>query len=255
VENLASSVWFPLSTTGGGLRSVRQAWRVVVKSSNTHDTREAWLRAAADGLRPYFESCGYALPDHIRFAIAFPSTGRKGKRVGECWHSTASADGAYEIFIRADLADPAEVLAVLVKELVHTLLPADAGHGKLFKEAAVRIGLQGPMRRAAPGPLLRDHLKKVAEELGPLPHARLAIDRQSMAARAVDGPRKQGVRMLKAVCEVEGHGYLVRIAATHVSKDGPPHCPKHGPMTVMARDEDDELLAHQPEDGDLREAG
>ena len=66
-----------------------------------------------------------------------------------------------------------EVLGVLVKELVHTLLPPDAGHGKLFKAAAIKIGLQGPMRQARPGPLLHDRLKVLADTLGPLPHARL----------------------------------------------------------------------------------
>ena len=30
---------------------------------NTHDTREAWLRAAANELRPYFESCDLMLPE------------------------------------------------------------------------------------------------------------------------------------------------------------------------------------------------
>src|SRR5580693_4325124 len=139
-----------------------------MKGTNCHDTREAWLRAAATELRPYFKSCDYELPENIRFAIAFPSTGRKGRRVGECWHSSTSADSAYEIFIRADLFEPAEVLAVLIKELVHTLLPADAGHGKAFKAAATRIGLEGPMREAKPGPLLKDRLKVIASGLGPL---------------------------------------------------------------------------------------
>jgi hypothetical protein len=59
---------------------------------NRHDFRESWLRAAAAELRPYFATVGYSLPDNIRFAIAFTSTGRKGKRLGECWHSSTSDD-------------------------------------------------------------------------------------------------------------------------------------------------------------------
>jgi hypothetical protein len=39
---------------------------------NYHDSRESWLRAATDELRPYFDRCGYPLPAKIRFAIAFP---------------------------------------------------------------------------------------------------------------------------------------------------------------------------------------
>lgn len=227
----------------------------MAKSSNYHDTREAWLRAATGELRPYFAECGYTLPDNIRFAIAFTSSGRKGKRVGECWHSSTSGDANYEIFIRADLAEPVEVLAVLVKELVHTLLPADAGHGKLFKAAAIKVGLQGPMRGAVPGPLLHDRLKALADTLGPLPHAALDITRQSMATRpvAVDAPKKQRARMLKAECEVEGC-MVVRVALSHVRKLGPPHCPEHGPMKVDLPPEDEELPEVEPEAGEMREA-
>jgi hypothetical protein len=228
--------------------------------SNTYDTREAWLRAATNELRSYFAACGHELPDHIRFAIAFPSTGRKGKRVGECWHSSMSDDANYEIFIRADLADPVKVLAVLIKELVHTLLPADAGHGKLFKAAALKIGLQGPMRQAVPGPLLHERLKALADSLGPLPHARLDISKQSMTARAVavDAPKKQRARMLKAECPEcakEDKPYIVRLAATSARKPGPPICPRHGQaLHVEFPPEDEELQEIEPDSREFQEA-
>jgi hypothetical protein len=201
---------------------------------NRHEFRESWLRAATSELRPYFANVGYPLPDNIRFAIAFTSTGRKGKRVGECWHSSTSEDNSYEIFLRADLAEPVEILGALVKELVHTALPADTGHGKLFKAAALRIGLQGPMRTAQPGILLQNRLAEVAVTLGPLPHASLHIEQAPLTAVsvAVDRPKKQRARMLKALCGSEECGYLVRVAAQQVKDIGPPHCPKHGPMTV-----------------------
>jgi hypothetical protein len=223
-----------------------------MKGSNVHDTRESWLRAAATELRPYFQSCDYELPEHIRFAIAFPSTGRKGKRVGECWHSSTSADSAYEIFIRADLFEPDDVLAVLIKELVHTLLPPDAGHGKLFKTAATRIGLEGPMREATPGPLLKERLKVIAGALGPLPHARLDIEQQPMTTRGtvampVDAPKKQGTRYRKAECSDKDCGFTVRVTMSHVKNIGPPHCPVHGAMTV-------DMPAEDGEDEDTREA-
>ena len=38
----------------------------------------------------------------------------------------SSDDDHFEIFIRADVAEPADVLAVLFKELVHSALPAGA---------------------------------------------------------------------------------------------------------------------------------
>lgn len=203
-----------------------------MEASNIHNSRETWLRAAADELRPYFANCGYKLPENIRFAIAFPSTGRKGKRVGECWHSTTSDDAHYEIFIRADLAEPIRVLGVLTKELVHTALPPNAGHGKLFKAVALKVGLQGPMRTATPGVLLQTRLTDLAATLGPLPHAQLHIERGPSISAPIDRPKKQRARLLKAECSAPACGYTVRVTAKWVRDLGPPHCPKHGPMTV-----------------------
>lgn len=201
---------------------------------NAYDSREGWLRAGANELRSYFESCGLPLPEKIRYAIAFTSTGRKSKRVGECWHSATSDDASYEIFIRADLAEPIEVLSVLVKELVHTALPAGVGHGKQFRDAAIKIGLQPPMRDARPGVLLKARLVDLATMLGPLPHASLHVDQTPLTAVAValDRPKKQRARMLKAECMFDGCGYLVRVAAQPVRDKGPPHCPAHGAMAV-----------------------
>jgi hypothetical protein len=172
---------------------------------NHHDFRESWLRAAATELRKYFTSVGYTVPDKIRFAIAFPSTGRKGKRVGECWHSASSDDGHYEIFLRADLSDAVEILGVLTKEL------------------------------------------------GPLPHARLDIEQTPLVAvapapaTALDRPKKQRGRMLKAECTADGCGYIIRIAAKWAHDPGPPQCPKHGQPLAVEFPRDDEAVSERAE--------
>lgn len=190
-----------------------------MKPTNYHDTRESWLRAATNELRPYFENSWYPLPQKIRFAIGFPSTGRRGRRIGECWHSSTSADEHFdqhfEIFIRADIADPGEVLGVLVHELVHAVVPIHAKHGKLYRAAAVKIGLDGPMIHASPGILLRKRLDEIAAILGPLPHARLNIDPGADNRGPADRSRKQTTRMLKAECCKNECGYIVRVAAMH----------------------------------------
>jgi hypothetical protein len=210
-----------------------------VAKSNTHDTRESWLRTATDELRSYFQRCGYPLPDRIRFAIGFPSTGRKGNRVGECWHSSTSADEHFEIFIRADIDEPPKVLGILVHELIHAVVPVDAKHGKQYRDAAIKIGLQGKMVHALPGELLQKRLNDLAATLGPLPHARLNIERGADNRGPADRGKKQKARMLRAECEIEGCGYVVRVAASHVRNIGPPHCPRHGPMAVDMPDETD----------------
>ena len=90
-----------------------------MKAKNTHTTREGWLLAATDELRPHFADHGFTLPDKIRHALAFTSTGKRGRMAGECWHADLSGDQHFEIYIRPDKDDPLEVLGVLVHELIH----------------------------------------------------------------------------------------------------------------------------------------
>jgi len=80
--------------------------------------REEWLNQVAERMAPWFENQGYSLPRY-RVAIGFPSTGKRGKRIGECWDGRASADGTFEVLIRPDQSDPIEVAAILAHELVH----------------------------------------------------------------------------------------------------------------------------------------
>ena len=204
-----------------------------MKKDNIHDARESWLRSATNLLRDYFEMFGYLIPEKIRFAIAFTSGGKKGIS-GECWHPEASADGHYEIIIKADKDDPVEILGILVHQLVHSLLPPTVKHGKEFREIALRIGLEGKMREALPAPILRERLVAIAATLGTLPHAKLDYTARS------DAPKKSGVRALKAECKA-ACGYTVRILPKW-AKAGLPVCPinaDHGTLHCQFPEEDD----------------
>jgi hypothetical protein len=105
--------------------------------------------------------------------------------------------------------------------------------------------------------LLAQKLAEVAAALGPLPHARLNISETPLVAvapapaTALDRPKKQRTRMHKAECLTKSCGYVVRVAAKPVRDIGPPHCPKHGAMTVSlppeeATDEDESENIEQP---------
>jgi hypothetical protein len=207
--------------------------RVFMKNNkNVHDTREGWLRSATDALRPYFEKLGYILPDNIRFAIAFTSQGKKAKMAGECWHRDASDDGHYEIFIRADLFEPLDVLAVLVHELVHTLLPSDIKHGKEFRDIALRVGLEGKMRQTTATPLLMERLQSIAENIGTLPHAKLNF------ANPVEASKKQAKKWFKVECPA-ACGYSFRITEKW-ARAALPACPinsKHGKLVCDVPDD------------------
>lgn len=201
-------------------------------SSNVQTERALWLRSAVDALRPDFEKAGLPLPDNIRFG--FSTKGKGTKKTGECWHSPASVDGSFEIFIRADQDDPFQVLGILVRELVHAALPVDESQGRKFKNAALRIGLVGKMRDAVPGHLLEPRLQSLVEHLGPLPHA--ALD---LAWVPVIREKKVPQRSAQAICigviEKDGYsdrcGYNVRLTTKWAREVGA-WCPLHGAMTI-----------------------
>jgi hypothetical protein len=96
-------------------------------------------------MAPWFEDQGYSLPRY-RVAIGFPSTGKRGKRIGECWDGRASADGTFEVLIRPDQSDPIEVAAILAHELVHAAVGLECGHNPTLN-ARYAAALLGNYRR------------------------------------------------------------------------------------------------------------
>jgi len=122
---------------------------------------------------------------------------------------------------------------------------------KKYRDAAVKIGLTGKMVHALPGILLQKRLDELAGALGPLPHARLNIERGADNRGPADRPKKQGTRMLKGECATGDCGYTVRVAAKWVKDVGPPHCPKHGAMMVDLPEDEGE---DGSEAGEMQEA-
>ena len=203
------------------------------KMLTTFASGESWLRSATVELRPYFESCGFPVPGTYSLRDRLSPHGSGAARalanagiVRRPKTATLKSSFARISQIRSRFS------ASSSSELVHVVLPVDAGHGKLYKEAAIKIGLEGKMRHALPNRLLRPRLVEVlAEGLGALPHARLNIER-GRDNRPADQPKKQKARLLKAQCEGEGCGYTLRITAKWVDDIGAPLCPRHGAMGV-----------------------
>jgi hypothetical protein len=80
----------------------------VYEMAPPYTCREAWLAAGAAQIAPDFRAAGYRIPEKMRFSIGFPSTGRHGATLGECWSDTHSRDQTHEIFIRADQDEPVD---------------------------------------------------------------------------------------------------------------------------------------------------
>jgi hypothetical protein len=159
------------------------------------DTREAWLRRASAIIGPEVGA-----PAALHVSMGFPK-GSAGKRkaIGQCWNGRLSADKAPHIFISPELDGAAPVLAVLVHELIHAGEP-NAGHKGAFITKAKAVGLVKPWTATSAGPELAARLETIAAQLGPFPHAPLAV-----ADRGRKGSR---LRLWECACPVK-----VRVAS------------------------------------------
>ncbi len=198
-----------------------------------HETREAWLNYVAHRMAPMFEKLAAPLPERLRIAIGFTSTGRRSKRIGECWDNQCSEDRYFEIFIRPDLGEskdlmPMTVAAILGHELVHAAVGIPAGHGKEFRRVAKGIGLAGRMAATTAGPEFERTIGPILEAAGPLPHGRLHLtDGASSHSSRRKRPHSGQIK-----CACSDCGYTVHTTRRWLDLAGPPLCPKHGQMDV-----------------------
>lgn len=178
-----------------------------------HSTREEWLQAAIEMIRPTFVSKGYRIPDDCQVSCGFASTGLRSHHIGQCWSRKSSSDGRNQIFISPALHEPLEVMDTLVHELVHAVDDCQHKHGREFKKIAVKVGLEGPMRSASAGKELKQHLAELAAKLGPYPHGRLKVYHR----KVTNAPRP------RAKCPA--CGFTVPMLKRFLVY-GPPICPK-----------------------------
>ena len=134
-----------------------------------HSTREQWLNHLAQLLQPHFARAGFPLPPNIRFSCGWPGAGDRRTREGECWHTSASADRSFEIFVSPSVSDPLHVADILIHELCHAAVGVDAGHGSLFRRCALAVGLAGKMRSTVLSPALQERHTALLADSGPYP--------------------------------------------------------------------------------------
>ena len=184
----------------------------------TYATREEWLTAAIEELRPVYAVLGKPLPQRIRPACGFPLGSKRSKAIGQCWADSASADKTVEILIAPTLADPVEVFEVLVHELCHATAGA-MNHGVNFQRVASSMGLDPvgtgkEIWKSTKGDAsFLPAYKGMIDGLGVYPHAALTFS---------NAKKTQGTRMLKACCP--SCGYTVRLTQKWADQ-GLPTCP------------------------------
>jgi hypothetical protein len=179
-----------------------------------YKTREEWLLAAIEAVRPLFTEKRRELPHDCQVSCGFASTGTRSHHIGQCWSKESSTDERNQIFISPALYEPVEVLDTLVHELVHAVDDCEHKHGKEFKKIALSLGMIGPMRSAGAGPALKAKLAELSAQLGPYPHGGLHISIRI-------SKRSPRPRAKCKACGFEVPMYKKFLAF------GPPLCPKH----------------------------
>lgn len=219
----------------------------------TTTNRETWLNDLAALMAPKFEELGHPLPK-FHVAIGFPSSGKSGNATAECWNSPASADKAFQIFIRPDTDDSIVIGGSLAHELSHAAAGFKCGHKGDFAKIMLGLGFVRPVTSTNRTEASDAWMQSLIDQLGPIPHARLmwqgsrgyvagAVlaggDGEDGGDGADDGGEpsssnakpKQTTRQLKAVCKAEGCGYTVRLSRKWADKLGAV-CPEHGMMDI-----------------------
>lgn len=202
------------------------------REKSRFETREQWLVFVAGSMEAWFTELGYEIPKY-RISIGFPSTGKKGKRVAECWDSACSEDGTIEMLIRPDRADPMEVASDLAHEMIHAVVGVSHKHRGPFKKAALAIGFLPPMTTTPIGPRFLAQAQPIIDAAGLLPHAALRWDGLST------GPKPQKNRHVKMVCSEPGCEFHARTSRKLIDQYGPAICPKHHVHMVVEGDSED----------------
>ena len=184
--------------------------------------REVWLQQAAkaviaqfaDVFRAQFGEEGFKHLEKTRVSTGFPSVrGVTGRVIGECWQSSASADGSHHIFISPLLEEPVRVVATLAHELVHAADDGKNKHKGPFTKTVRGMGLEGKPTATFAGEDFTAWATELIEEIGEYPHV-------GLKPTVVVKPQK--TYMLKLTCP--GCGCIVRMTQTWLDNAGAPFC-------------------------------
>ncbi len=179
--------------------------------------REEWLESVAGLLLPTFQKvAGIKVYPKFRVSCGFPSTGKRGRRIGECWAPDSSKDAHHEVFIHPGYDDSLEVAAILAHEIGHVVAGIPAKHGPEFKRVIKPLGLEGKACATVPGEGFKTLIAPILKKVGVYPHGSL-----STGGISTKGP-KQTTRMIKVHCEA--CGYILRTTASWLTT-GVPTCP------------------------------
>jgi len=198
---------------------------------NQTQTREQWLEAAVVELRQHIRQTSGVKVPAVNVSVGFPGgRGDKTGVIGQCWNKSVVGNKRAAIFISPVLTDKVRILDVLLHELIHAAHPM-AGHTGDFRTTAVAAGLEGKMTATVASKELKATLKKMAKSLGRWTNGSVnatgtVVRKDPKTGKTTPltpwGAPKQGTRMLKVECPVDG--YTVRTTSKWLAV-GFPTCP------------------------------
>lgn len=178
-------------------------------------TREAWLELLVAALRPLIEP--FERPFRpVAVSVGWPSSGglsKKARKVGQCWVPTTT-DATANIYISPLLSDPVQVAAVLLHELIHSILPQEVDHKGDFKTIHRAVGFVEKATGSTPGEELGVKLSTLLASLPPMPHYEVQLVEREKAPHVN--------RQLKLTCPLHP-SYIVR-ASRKIIGTAPPLC-------------------------------
>ncbi len=194
----------------------------IVVPEGGYGTREAWMLAAVEAIRPWFTEEGETLPP-VRISIGWPGgRGNKQNVLGQCWAASAVDDGVPAIFVTPTQKDAVEVLETIIHEAIHAA--GHMHHRSPFQKVARKFGfVNGGKTKTTreQSPDLYATLDEMAAALGPFPHAAVNGS-HGLGGGDPKAPPVQGTRMLKTWCDNDG--YTVRATKKWLAI-AVPNCP------------------------------
>ena len=231
---------------------------------NSPETAEEYLRSIVqEGFGPAFAKQGYTLPARIDIDFGFTSHGTRKGPVGEYYEGAATTNGVPKMNIRCCTADIDGILKAVGHQCLHAAVGAADGHGKKFRDAALRMQYVGArMKEVVPGLELMERVHALAEAMGPFPRGALKFETHDNAGvekppkLSADSPERQENRQRKfecLKCSEEGSPTIGRMSAKTLREKGAPLCPVHRepmwhePLPDLPKEEPPLQIAFQPE--------
>lgn len=177
-----------------------------------HKTREEWLRAGVEAMKPLLEETGVKMPKKYHVTVSW-NKGSGDKGIGQCFDASCSNDGAPHMSVSPCQADPLRVLDILLHEMIHAACGTACGHKGEFKRVALALGFEGKMTATYvtdKSPLL-PKLKAVAKTLGDYPHSAINYKKQKKPSKGgwirLQSPQEESYRVVVSPKMLEEHGY------------------------------------------------